>query len=92
VGCANLVLPPTVPGDPIFNLNIADCLSDLSHEYLLPFDSTSCDAGDRNFSSKLPRALFVGLDPKESLTLRSGRISFEEWRKKIISESLNHAY
>ena len=82
---ANVVLPSNVPEDPIFVVNIADCLSDLSRGRLpstlhrvMPSPGT------------IPRnclALFVGLDPSESLNLDEGKISYEEWRKKRIAKS-----
>jgi isopenicillin N synthase-like dioxygenase len=80
---ANVVLPSRVPSDPIFIVNIADCLSDLS-DGDLPSTLHRVVPG----SGVTPRsclALFVGLDPKESLTIKDERMTYEEWRKRRIA-------
>jgi len=79
--------------DPVFVVNVGDCLSDLSGGYLR---STLHRVIPRPISSKdgtnLVRtslALFVGLEEKAKLVLPSNEImSYEEWRKRRIGRAL----
>jgi len=81
----NVVLPSQVEDDPIFVVNIANCLSALTSKRLpstvhrvMPQEGT------------VPRnclALFVGLNGEEKLTIDGEVISYETWRKKRIEES-----
>jgi len=81
----NVVLPSQVEDDPIFVINIANCLSALTGKRLpstvhrvMPHEGT------------VPRnclALFVGLNGDEKLNIDGEVISYETWRKKRIEES-----
>lgn len=79
-------LPHTVPDDPIFVVNIGDCLSELCGGILpstvhrvMPQDGTAV----RNCL-----ALFFGLAPDTIINLPSGEtMSYEEWRKQRISRA-----
>ena len=86
-GWVDVALPSVVPVDPIFVINVADCLSDLCRQYL---PSTLHRVVARP-ESTIPRnccALFVGLDSAAPLTLESGEIiSYEEWRKRRIAKA-----
>jgi isopenicillin N synthase-like dioxygenase len=73
------------PNDPIFVVNIADCLSELSQNYLPSILHRVMPE-----ASSIPRnclALFVGLEPQETLTFGNDTMSYEEWRKKRIAKS-----
>jgi isopenicillin N synthase-like dioxygenase len=80
-----IILPLIVPEDPIFVVNIADCLSDLSENYLpSTLHRVMPEAGS------VPRnclALFVGLDANERLTFGDTEMSYEDWRKQRIAKS-----
>jgi isopenicillin N synthase-like dioxygenase len=79
-------LPRHVGDDPVFVVNIGDCLSELC-KGMLP--STLHRVVPQ--SASIPRnclALFVGLDPQESLPLPDGTsMTFEEWRKHRIARA-----
>ena len=80
-------LPTTIPQDPIFVVNIGDCLSDMCDNAL---PSTlhrvmPCKGGtvDRNCL-----ALFMGLNHDEILTLPNGdSMMYEEWRRRRIARA-----
>ena len=79
-------LPPYVMDDPIFVLNIADCLSDLSDGFLpSTLHRVMPDTGS------VPRnclALFVGFDPNETIKLQDGNsMTYETWRKQRIARA-----
>ena len=79
-----VLLPPFVMSDPIFVLNIADCLSDLSGGFLpSTLHRVVPDSGS------IPRnclALFVGLDPSETIKLKDGEtMTYEIWRRRRIA-------
>jgi isopenicillin N synthase-like dioxygenase len=82
----DILLPHSVPNDPIFVVNIGDCLSELTRKTL---PSTIHRVVPREGST--PRnclALFVGLDPEQELKLSEGIVvSYETWRKNRIAES-----
>ncbi|KAG7354171.1 2OG-Fe(II) oxygenase superfamily protein [Nitzschia inconspicua] len=82
----DVVLPYPVPDDPIFVVNIADCLSALSHDTLPSTIHRVVPA-----EGSIPRnclALFVGFDPDQELKLKEGKtVSYETWRKDRIAES-----
>lgn len=86
---ANVNLPPIVPDDPIFVVNIADCLSELSENYLP--STLHRVMPDTGTSPRNCLALFVGLDPQESLIFNRGGanevMSYEQWRKRRIEKS-----
>jgi len=79
-------LPRHVGDDPVFVVNLGDCLSELCNG-LLP--STLHRVIPKPES--VPRnclALFVGLDPSETLHLPDGnRMSYEVWRKLRIARA-----
>jgi isopenicillin N synthase-like dioxygenase len=79
-------LPRHVGDDPVFVVNIGDCLSELC-KGMLP--STLHRVVPQ--SASVPRnclALFVGLDPQETLTLPDRTtMTFEEWRKHRIARA-----
>jgi isopenicillin N synthase-like dioxygenase len=86
-GWVNVCLPESLPDDPIFIVNIADCFSDLSggrlpstlHRVVALPGSTS-----RNCC-----ALFVGLDPRAELEVGGLTMTYEEWRKQRIARAQN---
>jgi isopenicillin N synthase-like dioxygenase len=85
-GWINVDLPPTVPTDPVFVVNVADLLSDLCQQRL---PSTLHRVIARHDSSLARNccALFVGLDSMAPLTIGSEIISYEEWRKRRIARA-----
>lgn len=81
----DVVLPSQVDDDPVFVVNIADCLSTLTRERL---PSTVHRVMPR--SGVHPRnclALFVGLKAEEKLNIDGHEMSYEAWRKNRISQS-----
>jgi isopenicillin N synthase-like dioxygenase len=86
-GWVDVELPSEVPSDPIFVLNVADCLSDLSWKRL---PSTLHRVVARP-KSTIPRnccALFVGLDSATHLLIDNNEtISYEEWRRRRIAKA-----
>ena len=85
---------PSVPADdPVFVVNVADCLSELSagavrstlHQVVpRPFGGSNICCAARTCL-----ALFVGLEPDANLTLPSGEnMTYEEWRKKRIEKAM----
>jgi len=76
-------LPSVISDDPVFVVNIGDCLSELSNGSL---PSTLHQVVP--LEGAVPRnclALFVGLDPNETLSLPNGEhMTYEEWRKRRI--------
>jgi isopenicillin N synthase-like dioxygenase len=84
VSWAKVLLPSTVSADPIFVVNIGDCLSDLSQGYLP--STLHRVVADRGSVPRNCLALFVGLDPNQTLTLHGGdTMTYEEWRKRRIA-------
>jgi isopenicillin N synthase-like dioxygenase len=83
----DVILPTPVPQeDPIFVVNVADCLSALTGNYL---PSTVHRVMPQR-GGTTPRnclALFVGLDPDQTLTFQHGQVTYETWRKNRIAES-----
>lgn len=79
-------LPRHVGDDPVFVVNIGDCFSELC-KGMLP--STLHRVVPQ--SASVPRnclALFVGLNPQESLMLPDGTaVTYEEWRKHRIARA-----
>jgi isopenicillin N synthase-like dioxygenase len=86
VSWAKVLLPSTVSADPIFVVNIGDCLSDLTHGYLP--STLHRVVTDRGSVPRNCLALFVGLDPNQTLTLPGGdTMTYEEWRKRRIAKA-----
>jgi isopenicillin N synthase-like dioxygenase len=92
-------LPPlNDDNDPIFVVNVGDCLSDVSGLMLrstlhrvLPRPCPLPSSQDTLLDDKVVRtclALFVGLDSSALLTLPSGEVlSYEEWRRQRIARA-----
>ena len=84
-GWIDVDLPKSVPDDPVFVVNVADCLSDLSDGKLpstLHRVATQTGTHPRNCC-----ALFVGLDPNQILEVGGESITYEEWRKRRIKRA-----
>ena len=80
-------LPPKVPDDPLFVVNIGDCFSELCGGVI---PSTIHRVMPRNDGTVARNclALFYGLDPGDSITLPSGeQMTYEEWRKTRIARA-----
>ena len=87
-------LPSYHDNDPVFVVNVGDCLSDLSGGFLrstlhrvMP---RPCPPNDASLDevARTCLALFVGLEPSASLTLPSGEVlSYEEWRRRRIARA-----
>jgi len=79
-------LPNDVANDPVFVVNIGDCLSDLSDNALPSTLHRVMPLSGKESRNCL--ALFVGLDPEVELCLPSGEtISYEEWRRRRIERA-----
>lgn len=81
----DVVLPSQIRDDPVFVVNIADCLSALTSKRL---PSTVHRVIPRE--GIVPRnclALFVGLKGEQTLTIDGEEVSYETWRKNRIAES-----
>ena len=83
----NVILPAQIQDDPVFVVNIADCLSAITGERLpstvhrvVPQDGVI----HRNCL-----ALFTGFKGEQKLTINGEEISYEAWRKKRVKESLS---
>ena len=84
-GWVDVELPKSVPDDPVFVVNVADCLSDLSGGKLpstLHRVATQAGTVPRNCC-----ALFVGLDPTQMLEVGGKTMTYEEWRKQRIARA-----
>lgn len=81
----DVILPVEVPKDPIWVINVADCLSELSQgELPSTLHRVMPDGGDDPRSSL---ALFMGLDPRAELKLQDCTTTYEDWRKQRILRS-----
>ena len=83
---------PIVDDDPIFVLNVGDCLSELSggslRSTLHRVIPRPCLTGSTQDVVRTCLALFVGLEPSASLSLPSGEVlSYEQWRKRRIAQA-----
>ena len=84
---------PSIPADdPIFVVNVADCLSELSagavRSTLHRVVPRPLGDGKNSCAVRTCLALFVGLEPDACLTLPSGEnMSYEEWRKRRIAKA-----
>ena len=93
--------PPSRVYDPVFVVNVGDCLSELSGGYLrstlhrvMPRPGPAKDLAliddddEEATAARTCLALFVGLEPTASLTLPSGEVlSYEEWRRRRIARA-----
>lgn len=80
-------LPTQVPNDPIFVVNIGDCLSDLCGNVL---PSTLHRVMPRNNKDTIPRnclALFQGFKSDQKLQINGQSMTYEEWRKNKIAKA-----
>jgi isopenicillin N synthase-like dioxygenase len=87
-GWVDVKLPDSVPNDPIFVVNVADCFSELSTGKV----PSTLHRVIAQRGSNVPRnccALFVGLNPDAQLTIGGEQISYEEWRKRRIARAQN---
>ena len=88
----DVVLPP-IQDDPVFVVNVGDCLSELTAGSLrstmhrvMP---QPCKK-EENDAARTCLALFVGLEPSACLTLPANdgdTITYEEWRKRRIAKA-----
>jgi isopenicillin N synthase-like dioxygenase len=81
-------LPSLVPSDPVFIVNIGDCLSELCGK-ILP--STMHRVMPRNGHNTTPRnclVLFVGFKPDQTLQINGDTMTYEEWRRRKIAKAL----
>ena len=85
----NVRLPSDVgEDDPVFVVNIGDCLSELSDGFLPSTLHQVVPTQEGDPRSCL--ALFVGLDPDQELMLPLGeKLRYEEWRKRRIARAQN---
>jgi isopenicillin N synthase-like dioxygenase len=83
---ADVRLPRHVGDDPVFAVNLGDCLSELCNNLLPSTLHRVIPTSDM-----VPRnclALFVGLDPHEVLILPDGnKMTYEVWRKLRIARA-----
>lgn len=94
----DVTLPPVVPSDPIFVVNVADCLSELSggrlpstlHRVAAVRPGTGGNAvGPLLLRPRTCCALFVGLQPHQTLQIQGETLTYEEWRKRRINRALS---
>jgi isopenicillin N synthase-like dioxygenase len=88
----DVILPP-IQDDPVFVVNVGDCLSELTAGSLrstmhrvMP---QPCKK-EENDAARTCLALFVGLEPSACLTLPANdgdTITYEEWRKRRIAKA-----
>jgi isopenicillin N synthase-like dioxygenase len=86
----NVTLPCIIREDPIFVLNIGDCLSDLSAGFIPSTQHQVIPSSGRSPRNCL--ALFVGLESEQLITLpNTGEtLTFEAWRKQRIARAQAH--
>jgi isopenicillin N synthase-like dioxygenase len=79
-------LPCAVPKDPIFVVNIGDCMSELTSN-ILPSTLHRVVADPKCKDPRHCLALFMGLDPRASLFIDNDTMSYEAWRKRRIARA-----
>jgi len=80
-------LPPKVPDDPIFIVNIGDCFSELCGG-AIPSTIHRVMPRDDGTVARNCLALFHGLSPADDITLPSGeQMTYEQWRKNRIARA-----
>ena len=87
-GWVDVKLPSVVPDDPVFVVNIGDCMSELTNA-MLPSTLHRVVADTKQKDARHCLALFVGLDPQAQLTIQDEAMSYEEWRKRRIARALD---
>ncbi len=78
-------LPSKIPKDPVFVVNIGDCLSELCDRKL---PSTIHRVMPKR--GNIPRnclALFVGFKPDQTINVGGDQMVYEEWRKQKIAKA-----
>lgn len=83
----NVTLPFCVDDDPVFVINIGDCLSAVSNG-ALPSTVHRVVPGDGD----VPRnclALFTGFKTEQIITIDGEKMTYEAWRKRRIEKSQN---
>jgi isopenicillin N synthase-like dioxygenase len=92
----NVHLPRSVPPDPVFVINVADCLSDLSggrlpstlHRVVANRTPPPPITNHPGHSPRTCLALFVGLHPDAPLRIQGESLSYEKWRKRRIERAV----
>jgi isopenicillin N synthase-like dioxygenase len=87
-GWVDVGLPSSVQDDPIFVLNIGDCLSELTCK-MLPSTLHRVVADKKNAEPRHCLALFVGLGAEARVLVNKETLSYEEWRKRRIARAQN---
>ena len=85
-------LPPMLDDDPLFVINVGDCLSELSggtvRSTLHRVVPRPCPSSALEDAARTCLALFVGLEPSAALELPTGEVlSYEQWRKQRIARA-----
>ncbi len=86
-GWVDVRLPKSIPDDPVFVINMADCFSDLTGGHV-PSTLHRVVASD----GTQPRnccALFVGLEANTILQVHGKSMTYEEWRRDRIQKAQN---
>lgn len=86
-GWVDVKLPSAVPDDPVFVVNIGDCMSELTNG-ILPSTLHRVVADTKQKDARHCLALFVGLDPQAQFSIKDEAMSYEEWRKRRIARAL----
>lgn len=74
--------------DPIFVINVGDCLSDLSNGALpSTLHRVAAQGTNNKVTPRTSCALFVGLDPRQDLIVAGQRLSYENWRRQRIERA-----
>jgi isopenicillin N synthase-like dioxygenase len=82
----DVTLPPELPKDPIFVVNVGDCFSDLC-EGMLSSTVHRVMPCVQGIQPRTTLALFVGLGSDDELTLSDGNVSYAEWRRRRIGRA-----
>ena len=85
-GWVDVHLPYVVPKDPIFVVNIGDCLSEITGK-MLPSTLHRVTAKSKIKDPRHCLALFMGLDPDTHLLVNGEEMPYEEWRKRRIARA-----
>jgi isopenicillin N synthase-like dioxygenase len=75
-----------VPKDPVFVINIGDCMSELTSN-ILPSTLHRVVAEPKCKDPRHCLALFMGLDPHALLIIDNESMSYKEWRKRRIARA-----
>ena len=81
-------LPTEVPSDPIFVVNIGDCLSDLCRAKLpSTMHRVMPKSGPGPQTPRSSLGLFVGFESDQNLEINGERMTYEEWRRRRIAKA-----